>query len=131
MVKLIHWLKTHTFLSMTYQWEAIMVSIILIITGLLSDKGWVEWIGVLAVFFTFMHASVAERLAESEGHRKTMGEDIYVDCYYKLPKYFYLKEICFFFYFSLMGAWSAVAGVFIFLAYPIWRKAWRKRFPIS
>ena len=99
MVKLIHWLKTHTFLSMTYQWEAIMVSIILIITGLLSDKGWVEWIGVLAVFFTFMHASVAERLAESEGHRKTNGEDIYVDCYYKLPRYFYLKELCFFFIF--------------------------------
>ncbi len=130
MVNLILWLKKHTPLNMTYHWEAVFVGIILCITGLMSDKGWIEWVGVVAVFFTFMHASVAERLAESEGYRKTQGEAIYVDCYYKLPRYFYIKEACYFVYFILLGAWSAVVGVFIFLAYPIWRKYWRKHNPI-
>lgn len=131
MVRLIYWLKTNTFLNKTYYWEALFVLMILCITGYVSDKGWKEWIGVAAVFLTFMHASVAERLSESEGHRKTKGEEIYVDCYYKLPIYFYSKEICYFAYFIILGAWSAVVGVLIFLAYPIWRKQWRKFNPMK
>lgn len=130
-VRLLSYLKLNTPLNKTWHWEALFVALILIVTGMVSDKGYKEWIGVLAVFFTFMHASVAERLSESEGYRKTKGEHVYVDCFYKLPIYFYAKEICFFFYFFSLGAWSALTGVIIFLIYPYWRKAWRKFCPSS
>ena len=60
------WIKKHTPLKHTWNTEAIFVLSILSLPAFLSHKGWIEWVGVLAVFFSFMHTSVAERLAEAE-----------------------------------------------------------------
>ncbi len=125
-VRILEYIKINTPLKRTWYTEAIFVLVVLVTTALISKKGAVEWIGVCAVFFTFQHASIAERLGEAEKKRLKDGENIYVDCYHKLPKYFYAKEACWLLYFVLVGAWSAVVGVFIFLLYPVWRKVWRK-----
>ena len=130
LVDIQHWIKRNTFLKHTWHTEALFVLTILSISAFISHKGWVEWIGVVAVFFTFMHASVAERLAETEKIRNKILNPpdylIVVHCYHKLEKYFYAKEVCWCAYFFILGAWSALVGVFIFLLYPIWRKSYRK-----
>lgn len=125
MIKVINFIKEKTFLKKTWHIESLFVLVILSAVALISGKGKIEFIGVAAVFFTFMHASVAERLSEAENKRHLDGEVIYVDCHRKLPVYFYIKEICWLTYFALIGAWSAIVGVFIFMAYPLWRKYWR------
>jgi hypothetical protein len=40
------------------------------------------------------------------------------------------KECLWLVYFILHHSWSALAGVGLFLAFPIWRKWWRKRKPL-
>lgn len=98
---------------------------------LLTGHGWVEWIGVLAVFGTFSHASVANRLEEREERRARETGTVEVECYRKLAWYFLMKEIAWFAYFLLVGAYSALVGVIIFLLYGRWRKAWRKDHPVA
>lgn len=97
----------------------------------LTGQGWVEWIGVFAVWATFGHASVADRLEEKEKKRILTTGKPEVECYRMLSRYFYLKEICWFLYFVLIGAYSALVGVLIFLLYGWWRKTWRKYHPTS
>lgn len=124
------WIKRNTPFKHTWHIEVLFVLPLLMIPAIVINKGWVEWIGVAAVFFSFMHASVAERLAEAEKIRSTIynapDHPIAVHCYSKLEKYFYTKEVCWCLYFFILGAWSALIGVFIFLIYPSWRKIYRK-----
>lgn len=129
-VRFNEWLKK-VFKLRTYKIELITVFAVLAITAIVSGKGVVEWIGVAAVFFSFAHMSVADRLREREEARKDKGEPVMVECFYKLDRYFMLKEICWFAYFLLLGAWSALAGVFLFLLYPLWRRVWRKYHPLK
>lgn len=86
----------------------------------------VEWIGVLAVFFNFGYVSVADRLEQAEKSRVERGEPAMVECYPKLQRYLYAKEILWTVYFVMLQAWSALAGVGLFLVYPYWRQVWRK-----
>ncbi len=58
----------------------------IIVTG----HGWVEWVGVVAVWATFAHASVANRLEEKEGKRVAATGQAEVECYRQLSRYFYL-----------------------------------------
>lgn len=76
-----------------------------------------ELLASLAVILSFGHAQIADRLAKEEG-RKPIPE---VDCYRKLWYYFVGKEVCWLLYFLMSHSYSALAGVFIFLAYPVWR----------
>ncbi len=126
LVQIVQYLKNKTILKNTWHWEAIFVALVLLSVFILTSKSYIEALGTLAVFFTFMHASVAERLSEAEEKRSFKQEKVIVACYYKLSRYFYMKEVLWFLYFSLLGAWSALIGVIIFLLYPIWRKYWRK-----
>jgi hypothetical protein len=59
-----------TFRIQTYVIEYVFVASILITVAIIARKGWVEWIGVFAVFLTFGHASIAERLCEREELRQ-------------------------------------------------------------
>ena len=115
----------------TYFIEYVFVAVILIAVAIGSGKGLIEWIGVAAVFLTFGHASIAERLREWEALRHLKRSPIEVACYWKLPYYFYAKELLWLVYFVCIGAWSALAGVFVFLAYTPWRSYYRKWHPIS
>jgi hypothetical protein len=118
-----------TFHCSTYHIEGAIVLFTLVIVTFLADKSWIEYIGVAAVFFTFNHASVAEYMREAEARRAKNNSPILVECHHKLPYYFYAKEMCWFAYFFLLGAHSALAGVIIFLLYQPWRKLWRKYHP--
>jgi hypothetical protein len=115
----------------TYVIEYIFVATVLIVVALVSKKGMVEWLGVLAVFLTFGHTSIADRLHEREANRYSIDKKVEVNCYWKLNYYFVAKEVCWFVYFYLLGAWSALVGVVVFLLYPLWRKLWRKYKPLN
>lgn len=90
-----------------------------------------DWVAVLGVFFSFSHASVADRLAETEGERVTAGQAPLIECYSKLGTYFVAREIAWCAVFLLLHSWSALAGVLIFLTYPSWRRAWRRQYPVA
>jgi hypothetical protein len=115
----------------TYWFEYAVTLTVLVSVAALSGKGIVEWIGVAAVFFGFAHMSVADRLREREERRARDGEVVHVLCYPKLGRYYVLKEICWFAYFLLLGAWSALAGVVLFLLYGPWRTLWRTYHPLN
>lgn len=104
----------------TWQIEAVFVATVLAVVAIVSGKGAREWLGVLAVFFTWMHASVADRLAE-EAAAKVGG----VACHAWASRYYWAKEALWLAYFVWLGAWSALAGCALFLLWPLWRKAWR------
>ncbi len=115
----------------TWHIENVFVASVLVAVVLLTNKPWlevstfgraipVEWLGAVAVYLTFGHASVSFRLQEAEERRQ--GRE--VECYRKAFWYFLGKEACWFCYFTLLGAWSALVGVFVFLLYPWWRKVW-------
>lgn len=125
LVRFVEWIKRITH-AKTYHIENVFVLIILVTVGLFSGKGVVEWVGVLAVFFNFGYVSVANRLEEAEKNRISRGETTEVWCYEKLQHYLYAKEILWTVYFIMLHAWSALAGVGIFLLFPYWRKIWRK-----
>ncbi len=109
----------------TWQVEAAFVATLLIVVALLSGKGAREWLGVFAVFFTWSHASVADRLVESAAAARSSA----AHCHRWAGRYYWAKETLWFGYFVWLGAWSAVAGCVLFLAWPLWRKAWRSAGP--
>jgi hypothetical protein len=110
----------------TYHLEQVFVAIILIITALITQRGLVEWVGVIAVFLNFGHVTVAERLREAEAMRHARNEPVVVDCYKKLDYYYFGKELFWLVYFIMLGAWSALVGIGIFLLYRPWREMYRK-----
>lgn len=117
----------------TYQVEFIFVASLLVLVVVLKGGSWIEFVGAGAVFFTFAHAKVANRLSEREEYRNKKGEDdkTILSYYFKIKRYFYLKEVLWFAYFTLLGAWSALVGTVIFLLYQPWRNLWRKYHPLS
>lgn len=118
----------------TYVIEYAVAAIALIATAIISNKASVERIWVLAVFFTFCYIGITDRLQEREHLRQknnpsTNPTEI-VQCYYKLPRFYYAKEICRTIYFIYLGAWSALVWVGIFLLYWPRRKLYRKYKPL-
>jgi len=121
----------HVFHIKTWIIEYVLVGIILIAVALISHKGWIEWIGVLAVFLNFGYVQIADRMEEKEAQKFHINKKADIECYWKLKYYFYGKEILWFAYFLLLGAYSALAGVILFLLYPWWRKVYRKHHPLK
>ena len=118
----------------TYQVESGFVLLVLLLVTVISGGEAVEWIGVGAVFFAFAHAKVANRLAEREEYRQINAycEGIGIlSCHHKTKRYFIIKEMLWFVYFILLGAWSALVGVILFLLYEPWRKLWRTHHPLA
>ena len=109
--------------------ESAFVLIVLLTTAIVSGKGWIEYLAVLAVYFTFKHASVSERLREANDANSKTATAETTSCANKLNQFFILKEILWVAFFALSGAWSALAGCGIFLLYAWWRKAYREVHP--
>ncbi len=133
-INLILYIK-NLFSIRTYVIEMIVVWWALVITAIISGKTMIEWIGVIAVFLTFCYIQIADRLEEREhlkqqaiGYQKDKNS---VECYYKLPRFYYSKEICRAIYFIYLWAWSALVWVILFILYIPWRKFYRKHVPIS
>lgn len=106
----------------TWHIEAAVMAAILIATVLISGGSPVEWVGAAAVWVSTRHMSVADRLREKEEARAAPE----VECYRWLDRYLITKEVLWVVYFVWLGAWSALVGAGIFLAYPYWRMVYRR-----
>lgn len=106
----------------TWMLELTVVALILGGVVALTRGGAVEAVGALAVVLSFAHVQVADRLAEREAARPAPE----TECHAWATRYLVAKETVWLIYFVALGAWSALAGVGIFLAYPLWRRAWRR-----
>jgi hypothetical protein len=114
-----------------HYFETGIVFLILASTALISDKGWVEWVGVLGVTFTFEYQVLSTYLREHAEARKKIGKDVRSDFIYKEIQFlFYAKEIIWITYFLLLGAYSAIVGTIVFICYGIWRKLYRDEYPL-
>ena len=111
----------------TWHIEGAVVAVVLTTVALASGGGAVELLGAAAVQLSFHHASVANRLAEREAARARP----IVECHRWAGRYFLGKELLWCVYFIAHGSWSALAGVGLFLAYPFWRRLWRRWHPIA
>ena len=107
----------------TWHVELAVVASILFSVALVTG-GRVELVGAGAVSLSFAHAQVADRLAEREAARAVAT----VECHRWATRYLVGKEALWLVYFVALHAWSALAGVALFLAYPVWRRLWRHRF---
>ena len=107
----------------TWQKEAFVVGAVLFSVVVLTGGKPIEYIGALAVYFTFMHAQIGFRFSEAAQNQENVAA--LVPCHAKSTRYFIAKEALWFLYFSLLGAWSALVGVFVFILYPFWRRWYR------
>lgn len=120
----------------TWHIETAVVAAVLLVVALVSGGGPLELVGAGAVLLSFGHASVADRLAEAElarraGVRAAELDTHGVDCHRWATRYLVGKEALWLVYFVAHRSWSALAGVALFLAYPVWRRWWRARHPIG
>jgi hypothetical protein len=114
-----------------HYFETGFVFLILAGTALISDKGWVEWVGVFGVIFTFEYQVLSTYLREHAEARKKIGKDVRSDFIYKEIQFlFYTKELIWITYFLLLGAYSAIVGTIVFICYGIWRKLYRNEYPL-
>lgn len=105
----------------TWVFELSVVYTILSAVVVLTNGSALEWIAVGAVTASFAHGQVAERMAAKEAAREKPD----VHCHAWSTRYFVGKEILWFVYFAAKGSYAALAGVVLFLLYPVWRKLWK------
>lgn len=111
----------------TWVLESSAVAAVLCAVAVASDNRPAEWIGTCAVIASFMHGQVSDRLAEREAAR----DRPVVHCHPWAVRYFVAKEVLWLVYFVAHRSWSALAGVALFLLYPVWRRYWRSRHPME
>lgn len=111
----------------TWQAEILVVAVVLSIVTVATGATLVSVMSEIAVLASFGHAQVSERMREQEAARPTPS----VECYRKLTLYWVAKEIGWASVFVATGAWPALVGCVVFLAYPWWRRWWRARHPIN
>lgn len=142
----------------TWKIEASVAALVLGSVAALTvrpENYYATWITAAAVFLTFMHMQIADRLAEAEDQRDRLRREaqalsqryehaaeppplaavreaderyrVHVECHWKLKWYLVVKEILWLVTFVLLGAWPALVGVGLFLLYPVWRHFYRTR----
>jgi O-antigen/teichoic acid export membrane protein len=112
----------------TYRYEYAFVLGVLLIPFAFADHiRLTEIVVTAAVFVTFMHASVSDRMQE----RQALMEKPDVECYAKSNRFFMIKEALWITFFIMIKSWGALLGAVIFFLYPFWRKWYRKRYPLN
>ena len=111
----------------TWRLESLAMATVLGGVVLFTDSGWLPWVGAAAVYLTSRHMSVADRLREKE----QLGLETSVHCVSWLERYWVGKEILWAVYFVALEAWPALVGVALFIAYPYWRRWYRRRWPAN
>jgi phosphotransferase system glucose/maltose/N-acetylglucosamine-specific IIC component len=112
----------------TYQKEYLFVLLVLAVPFFFAKTIRItEIIAALAVFFTFHHAQIADRMQEKQAAMVTPD----VDCHWKSNYYFMVKEGLWITFFLLVKSWAALSGAIIFFLYPFWRKYYRKKYPMG
>lgn len=102
--------------------EVAVVALVLFGVAAATGGAMIQWLSATAVLFSFMHAQVADRMTELQA--LAVRPD--VPCWRWSRRYFYAKELLWCAVFTIGGAWPALAGVGLFLAYPAWRDWWRR-----
>lgn len=105
----------------TWQVEAAVVLAVLSGVAVLTGNTATEWLGTGAVFLSFSHGQVADRMAE----RQAAMEKPDVHCWWKARYYFVGKELLWVAYFLAHRSYAALVGCALFLLYPVWRSWWR------
>lgn len=111
----------------TWQTELAAVAVVLGGVVLWTRGGLTELVGACAVLAAFAHAQVSDRFAEREAVRSKPD----VACWRWSRRYFLIKEVLWCVYFVMHQSTSALVGVGVFIAYPLWRAWWRKRHPVG
>ena len=115
----------------TWHFELVVACVVLATVALAAGGSWIELAGAGAVMLTFAYMQVTDRLAEHEADSMMLLEEEQiadtkrVHCHAWAGRYLVAKESLWLVYFVAKGAWSAIAGVALFLAYPLWRRWWR------
>ena len=112
----------------TYQIESLVVLVVLIAPFIIAKHiSTTEIIAALAVFFTFQHAVISDRMQERQAAMVTPD----VECHWKSVYYFCAKEFLWITFFIMIKSWAALNGAIIFFIYPFWRKLYRKKYPLG
>ena len=110
-----------------YQKEYLFVLCVLVTPLLITGAfRWTEVIAVAAVFFTFRHAQIADRMQESQAAKAHPD----VPCHWQSNYFFAGKEALWITFFILIHSWAALSGSIIFFCYPFWRKYYRNKHPV-
>lgn len=109
----------------TWQVEMAVVMCVLAVIAWLGGRV-EDWVGSAAVCLSFGHMQVADRIAE-----RSRGTSSAVECEAWLDRYLLTKEVTWMGYFLLAHAWPALAASAMFALYPVWRRAYRKKYPTS
>lgn len=110
----------------TWYFESAFAAVTLAVCALLRGSP-SDWLSATAVFFTFQHGSVAERLRERQAVKQLAD----VACHRRLDFYLYCKETLWVAFFLVNKSYPALIGCALFLLYPQWRKWWRRRHPLK
>lgn len=78
--------------------------------------------GAAAVYSSFEYVTIATRLEEASHNGKTP----LVKCVGKLLRVLVRREALWLLTFALLGAWTSMAGIPLFLLYPVWRRYYRR-----
>lgn len=110
----------------TWYIEAGVVAVVLFVQLFFTHFYISEIICSFAVFVTFLHAQIADRMQE----RQAILETPDVHCHWKLNWFFTIKECLWIAFFLMTNSYSALSGAILFSLYPFWRKYWRKINPL-
>lgn len=108
-----------------FEWAIVVTALAAVNSA--TGARWVEWIGAAAVLLSFGHASISDRMSERQAAMAKPD----VDCYRWSWRYFIGKELLWVVYFVCHRSYSALVGCAVFLAYPVWRRFYRARFPFG
>jgi hypothetical protein len=111
----------------TWHIEALVMLTVLASVAYVTGNAPTEWIGTAAVFVTFLHAQIADRMQE----RQAASASPDVPCHWKASYYFIGKELLWVAYFVAHRSYAALVGCGLFLAYPLWRRSWRRGHPMG
>ena len=109
----------------TWYFETAFVAAVLVGITVLTATRPIDWLACAAVFLTFRHAQIADRMSEAQGAMPVPA----VHCFRLATRYWILKELCWLAFFILQGSYAAVAGAVLFALYPAWRRFWRTVHP--
>jgi hypothetical protein len=111
----------------TWHYEWFVVAWILAQVNIITRAPLLEWIGAAAVLLSFGHAAISDRMAEKQARMATPD----VECYRWSWRYFCGKEVLWVVYFIMHHSYSALVGCGVFLGYPLWRRWYRKKYPLK
>lgn len=111
----------------TWQIEAIVVLLLLVASLFFKAITFADVVCCIAVWITFLHAQVADRMQEKQAKMVTPD----VECYKWSNRYFLVKEALWILFFVTIHSYPALIGSITFFIYPYYRKIYRKKKPLD